>query len=78
MAKILFVPTNSREVTQFVPVKHELDRGLSWDILAIALNEKMELRFQEAGFSQNRTKDYKTCNLLNIAKARTGDGKKNA
>ena len=68
MAKILFVPTNSREITQFSLVKHELVREPDWDVVSIALNDKLELLLQETGFSPKRIPDYRTWNLLNIVK----------
>ncbi len=68
MAKILFVPTNSREVTQFSLVKHELGREPDWDVLSIALNDKMELLLHQEGFSPKRIADYRTWDLLNIIK----------
>ena len=68
MAKLLFVPTNSREVAQFSLVKHELEINSGCDVLAIALDEKMEPLLKEKGFSYKRIIDYKTRNILNIIK----------
>ena len=73
MPKILFVPTNSREVAQLVLVKKELGRETDWEVSSIAINKKLELILQQAGFSSKRLADYKTWNLLNIIKQEKPD-----
>lgn len=73
MAKVLFVPTNSREVAQFVLVKDELEINSGCDVLAIALDEKMEPLLKEKGLNYKRITDYTTRNMLNIIKEEKPD-----
>jgi glycosyltransferase involved in cell wall biosynthesis len=70
--KILFVPTNSREIDQFDIVRREL-KSRNCDIHAIALNKNMEKLLQENGFNFKHIKDYKTRNLLNILRREKPD-----
>ncbi len=65
--KILFIPTNSREVSQFNLVSRELEY-LGYSILAIALDKDKEDLLQEKRFSYTRIADYETMNMLNIIK----------
>jgi hypothetical protein len=73
MPKILFVPTNSREVAQLALVQKELGEEADWEVSSIAINKKLELVLQQAGFSSKRRADYKTWNLLNIIKQEKPD-----
>lgn len=72
MNKILFIPTNSREVSQFTLVWHELGE-YGCNILPIALNNNIEHLFREKKFSCKRITDYKTMNMLNIIKIEKPD-----
>ena len=65
MAKILFVPTNSREVMQFHLVMCEL-KDPSCEILAIALDKSKEELLQKKKFPYKCIADYKTQNMLKI------------
>ncbi len=74
MAKILFVPTTSREIAQFSLVKPELE-ALRHEVMAIALDkgkamdksqEVLEAPLQEKKFRCKAITDYKTRNVLNI------------
>ena len=66
MAKVLFVPTNSREIAQFSLVKNELETNSDCHILAISLNKNTTEMFQQRHFSYKYLKDYQTKNILNI------------
>jgi spore coat polysaccharide biosynthesis predicted glycosyltransferase SpsG len=81
MAKILFVPTESREIVQFSLVKTELE-AMKHEIMAIALDagkaldkgqEALEILLKEKGFSYRPITDYRTRNMLNIIKAEKPD-----
>lgn len=74
MAKVLFIPTNSRQVAQFSLVKPELET-LNHEVMAIALDrgkaldksqEPLEALLQEKGYRYKPITDYKTKNMLNI------------
>ena len=65
LAKILFVPPNSREIAQFVLIKPELER-LGGEVTTIALNTKMETLLEQAGLRFERFKDYRSINMLDI------------
>lgn len=73
MVKVLFVPTNSREVAQFVLVKHELEINSGCEVLAIALDEKMEPLLKEKGLTYKCITDYTTGNMLDIIKGEKPD-----
>ena len=66
MAKVLFVPTNSREVSQFSLVKNELEKNADCRVLAVSLGKNMEDLLQKKGFTYTRLKDYQTKNILHI------------
>ena len=70
--KILFIPTNSREVAQFNFVRRELEES-DCNIFAIALNKNMEKMLQKEKYRFKRIKDYKTRNMLNILKRGKND-----
>ena len=72
MNKILFIPTNSREVSQFTLVWSELEE-YNCNILPIALNNNIEHLFREKKFSCKRITDYKTMNVLNIIERENPD-----
>ena len=73
MARILFVPTESREIAQFSLVKPELE-ALGHEVVAIALDkgkaldhrEALESLLQEKGFRCKPITGYKTKNILKI------------
>lgn len=74
MAKILFVPTNSRQIVQFSLVKLELE-AMGHNIMGIALDagraldknrDLLEPLLREKGFSYRPITDYRTYSLLNI------------
>lgn len=81
MARILFVPTESREIVQFSLVKPELE-ALKHEVIAIALDrgraldtgqEAIEPLLQEKGFYYKPITDYKTKNILKIIKKEKPD-----
>lgn len=73
MPKILFVPTNSREVMQFSLVRHALEADYKCHILAIAMDAGMEALLRQKKFSYKHLADYKTMNMLNIIKVEKPD-----
>lgn len=70
--KILYVPTNSREIAQFDLVRREL-KSLSCDIFSIALDKDMGKLLQKREFQYIYINDYKSLNLINILKKETSD-----
>lgn len=81
MARVLFIPTNSREINLFSLVKPELE-ALKHEVMAIALDkgkaldksqEVLEASLQENGFCYKPITDYKTRNVLKIIKKENPD-----
>lgn len=81
MAKILFIPTNSREIAQFSLVKPELE-AQKHEIIAIALDtgramdknrEALEAALQDKGFNYKSIAGYRTRNVLKIIQEESPD-----
>ncbi len=81
MARILFVPTESREIAQFSLVKPELE-AIGHEITAIALDrgraldksrEPLETLLRQNGFTYRPVTDYHTYNMLKIIQEEAPD-----
>ena len=59
MQKILFIPPNSREISQIALIREELTK-LGIDISSIALNKTLAQLLQQANFEYKRVEDYPT------------------
>ncbi len=65
MTKVLFVPTNSRELAQFSSVKAELER-MNVEISTISPNDKVSALLKQGNYTFKRLDDYRTFNLVNV------------
>ena len=65
MPKILFIPPNSREISQMVLIREESTK-LGIDISSIALNKTLAILLQQANFEYKRVEDYHTQNVVKI------------
>jgi len=72
MNKILFVPTNSREIAQFDIVRQEL-KDYRCEINTIAIDRTIEDNLHKKKFLYKSINDYKTANVLNIIKKEKPD-----
>lgn len=81
MAKVLFVPTNSRQIAQFNLIKPELE-ALNCEIMTIALDkgnaldkgqDPLENILQKNKYCYKQIADYRTRNVLNIIKVEKPD-----
>jgi len=74
MARILFMPTESREIAQFSLVKPELE-ALSHEVIAITLDEgkALEELLQKYGFHYKPITSYKARNMAKIIKIEEPD-----
>ena len=65
MLKILFIPPNSREISQMALIREELTKpGI--DISSIALNKTLAQLLRQANFEYKRVEDYHTQNAVKI------------
>ena len=65
MPKILFIPPNSREISQMVLIREESTK-LGTNISSIALNKTLAILLQQANFEYKRIEDYHTQNVVKI------------
>ena len=81
MSKILFIPTQSRQIAQFSLVKPELET-MGHEIVAIVLDksaasdasgESMEVLLHKKEFHYKRLTDYKTRNIVSIVRKENPD-----
>lgn len=81
MVKILFVPTESREIAQFSLIKPVLEAE-NHEVMAIALDkgravdkskEPLEALLQQRGYHYKTITDYKTKNMIKIIKKEKPD-----
>jgi len=72
MAKILFIPSNSREIAQFNLVKPKLESS-GHRVVAIALDEKRGSLLREGGFPPQLINNYKTTNMVKIIEQEKAD-----
>jgi hypothetical protein len=65
LLKILFIPPNSREISQMALIREELTK-LGIDISSIALNKTLAQLLWQANFEYKRVEDYHTLNTVKI------------
>ena len=68
MAKILFIPSAFNEIPTIAMVRAELEPALKDSLLAISLDETLEVRLQENAFPCKRFAEYQARNALDLLK----------
>jgi hypothetical protein len=67
LLKILFIPPNSREISQMVLIREELTKP-GVDISSIALSKTLAQLLRQANFEYKKVEDYHTKNVVKIIK----------